>query len=289
MAARRAAGGRAHRRTCEAERHDVGRTLALAPAAARFADNRGQATLVFAGEVVLPDAPALPHRNAASWSSPHAVEVAFSSPFPYPGGDLCVEIDGDPVAGMASPWWPVDCALFTHDARTNSVGIPCDPALEVTAARAGMLPGNTAWLFAAGRPHTAGIVMLGAEPSLPGIPLDVIGATGCRAYVQPVVTLGVGFGAATRRAAADAALTLQLPMASHLLGATLGVQWLGYPSPVNAAGLGLSAGLRLQLASSLPSPDAVQIRSGPLGPSAPWPEAGDVSVDRFPVVRLTGR
>jgi hypothetical protein len=266
-------------------------TGGAAPAQASeiFAVNQSAPTLVFAGEVVIPDSPALAHRDAATWSAPHAVAIPFAAPFSYPGGALAIDLRGEPVAGARSPWWPVDCALYTHAGQVSRVGATCDPLLVVEASRASAQPGSSLVLLASGRPHSVGVVLLGPSASLPGLPLDAVGAPGCSLYVDPLVTIPAPFGAATRRAAADASLALKLPAAGHLLSASLGVQWLDFPSPVTPAGFATSEGLQITLAGALPPFDAVQVRSGPLDATAPWPAAGDVTVNRFPVLRLDGR
>ncbi|HLU40397.1 MAG TPA: hypothetical protein VK081_13510, partial [Planctomycetota bacterium] len=176
--------------------------VTLAPAltspdrvAAVFAANRGPATVVFDGEVVIPDSPALPHRNAATWSSPHAVEIQFSTPFVHAGGDLCIELRGEPVAGAASPWWPIDCALYPHDAQVTPIGQSCDPLLVASASRASLQPGGSAWLFATGAPTSAAVAVLGAEARIPGMSLTPIGAPGCHLYVEPMAMLATTFTA----------------------------------------------------------------------------------------------
>jgi hypothetical protein len=93
------------------------RSLAPDAASPAFAANRGlDATEVFRGELVVPDAPALAHRDQVTWQSPHAIEFLFTTSFFYRSGDLYLEVEGSPVAAATSPWWPIDYDLFTHDA-----------------------------------------------------------------------------------------------------------------------------------------------------------------------------
>ena len=55
-----------------------------------FAANRGSASLVFQGRVNLPSSPRLANRHAATWATPNAVTLAFTQPWRYTGGHLCV-------------------------------------------------------------------------------------------------------------------------------------------------------------------------------------------------------
>jgi hypothetical protein len=144
-------------------------------------------------------------------------------------------------------------------------------------------------MFATGAPSAAGVLLVGDDARLPGIPLTALGAPGCHAYVQPLLAVGTFFSAPGRRAAGDAAVRLDLPSSANLLGATLGVQWACCPSLATPSGLATSGALRLRLATVLPPLDAAQVRSGPLPGAEPWPAFGDVTPNRFPVLRLTGR
>ena len=84
------------------------RSRAIAPSAV-FTDNAGtDATTVFAARLALPSSPVV--QGTPTWIASHVARIQFSTPFRYRGGDLCVEVRGEPVSGQTSPSWVVDYA-----------------------------------------------------------------------------------------------------------------------------------------------------------------------------------
>lgn len=272
---------------------DVVVRLSTAPGAIKdaspvFATNHGvDVREVFRGRVTVPPAPALSHRDGATWSTPHAIEVPFTLPFRYAGGTLCIDVEGSPVTGASSPWWRVDFELFTHDAHAVSVGSGCDPRSSAHASRATLLPGGSVDLLASGPRGAAGVLVLGTNVLSPGINLAFLGAPGCTVRVLPGLTLSGVFVAGRPPEYGDIDMNVQLPASNALLGGTLAVQWIVFPNPINAGRLSTTNALELHLASLPPSLPGVLVRSGPLSATQPMPTTGRVFPQLMPVVRLS--
>ncbi len=262
---------------------------AVAPhaAAASFANNRGSdAREVFRGEVDLPNAPALAHRDAISWQAPHAVEFPFSAPFAYQSGALCLDIDGAPVAGAAAPWWRIDYDLFTHDAQLAGLGQSCDPKTSATASRESLVAGGTLRLIGVGPVGAVGFVALDGATLSPPWDLTPIGAPGCALHVLPTVLVGTAYQSPAVGGYGPANVRLQLPTGSDLLGARLATQWLAYPNPIHPGQLSVTNALTMQVASSVPNLAGAIVRTGPVFEPAPLPDFGDVHPNTVPVVCL---
>lgn len=251
-----------------------------------FAENHGSDRAeVFRGRVQVPAAPLLSHRDGATWSLPHAVEVPLA-PFPYSGGSLCIDLDGAALPGVSSGWWRADFELLLHDAGVLSVGAGCDPRSRAAVSRSTLLPGGSVDLLCSGPAGAVGVLALDASTTPPGIDLGFMGAPGCRVLVLPALMLGGVFGASRPGTYGDIDLVLRLPATGSLLGRGMAVQWVVYPSPVNAARLTTTNALELQV-SSLPSRlPGVLVRSGPRSATDPAPASGRVLPHVMPVLRL---
>lgn len=254
-----------------------------------FARNHGASVQqVFAGRISIPASPALSHRNAATWSAPDVVSLPLTTPWPYAGGHLCVDLSGSPVPGAASGFWPVDAELQTTDATVTYLGTACDPRLRLRASRATLVPGGTVRFVSSGPPGSPGAVMIGMPPQVPGIDLGFVNAPGCELSVFPAVAVGVSHSNPVRGSYGDAALRLTLPASSSLLSSAFGSQLLNYGNPTTASGIATSTALALQLASTPPRFDVVQVRTGPLGVGVTRTE-GEVIAAVAPVLRLSAR
>lgn len=255
-----------------------------------FAHNEGNDVReVFRGMITIPDAPALAHRDAATWQSPHAVAVDFTAPFPYLGGTLCLDIEGSPDAMQPARWWPIDFDLATHDAQVAQLGSSCNPRAQALCSPSDLLPGGSVRLIGIGRERTLAGLMLGARQATPPLSLDGIGATGCVAHLLPDVTLGNTYSGAPSAGMAAACAHLHLPNLPSLANATLYAQWLAYPDPINPAQLSTTAGLALQMASATTQLSGVVVRTGPLSGTAPTPGDGRVLPQIVPVLCLRHR
>jgi hypothetical protein len=276
------AGGRAH----------VTITLSHAARTPRFAQpvfaaNRGQdGVQVFAGDVVLPDAPALSNRNQVTWESPHAVDFPFTVPFPFQGGTLCMDVDGAPVTNFSSPWWPVDYDLFTHDAQLSVVGTSCDNRMSATASLETMLPGGTLRLIGIGPMQSVGVALIGVSLMNPGLHLAFLRAPGCHAHVLPTLSFATSYLPPASGGYGGASVGLPLPSESYLLGALLHSQWLAFPNPINPGQLATTNALSLQLATRAPGLAGVTVRTGIVAEPAPLPAGGNVLPHLLPVMCL---
>src|SRR5690606_1044808 len=211
------------------------------------ANHGAPTTIVFDATVDLPAAPRLSHRNGATWSVPDIVTVPFSAPFTYPGGILCLEFRGEPVAGRASTWWPIDCESDGVRGRRTSLGPGCgrvasQAALTATAAESGLRPGATAELVHLTDSTAATILALAVQPLRDPFELAGLGAPGCWLHVLPDVTLpapvtGSYFG----RGIGSARCALRIPEGPASLGAVLYAQWFD----ATTHGLAASNGLQL--------------------------------------------
>jgi hypothetical protein len=173
------------RRTAAAETYAGGSatlsvTLSIAPHAtlacsARFADNVGpNAVQVFDGTVVLPTSP--PTAGATvTWTPDNVVRVPFETAFVYPGGTLCVDIVGQPVAGQETNWWMADAVfediagtVIDHGGGCGSLGGSAGAWSSVQERS--LLAGGHARLFAYGTPLGLGLAAFGNANPI-GIPL----------------------------------------------------------------------------------------------------------------------
>ncbi len=254
-----------------------------------FADNRGTPTVVFDGELALPAVTA--PTGAAPWATPSAVRVPFSTPFVHGSGDLCIEIEGTPVVTPAA--WSVDYEHRAVGATVSPRGTPCGgPSnhFRNTALAWGrhLVPGSTGILVSFGQPSTPAIVVLGAAPIDPGVPLDGIGATGCKVYVRPDIAVPTAYGALTGPTPfAPLRFELELPASTTLLGKTFHAQWVNLetgPARSNPAGLTTTNALDITMAATPPPVMMSTVSSRQVDPSLPWPDEGRIQVARGPVL-----
>lgn len=251
-----------------------------------FATNHGTSVVeVFRGEVVVPDAPALAGRHGATWQSPDAVTIPFTAPFPYAGGHLCIDVEGTPVAGVVSPWWRIDGEAFLHDASVTPVGQDCDPKATGFASRDTLLPGGTVRCVGTGPAGAMGVFLLGVAPLGSGVDLGFLGAPGCVAHVQPLVSVATVYTYPGPDGYGSRNLELQLPDDRVMLGGTLLSQWASYPNPRNAAALTVSRALALRLASRSNTLVGATVRTGPA--AASLPDAGQVVPQVMPVLKIS--
>jgi hypothetical protein len=264
-------------------------TPARSPSSAveAFSANEGNdAREVFRGLVVIPDAPALSHRNGATWESPHAVEVTFATSFRYAGGTLCVDIEGTPVAGFRSPWWRIDYDLTTHDGRVAPFGQPCDPRTRAFASATTLVPAGSVRLFASGPTTSVGVLLLGATRLPAPLPLGFLGAPSCTLDIAPMVALGTDYSALPHQGYGTATLGLQLPGTREVAGALLVAQWAAFPAAQNPASLSTTNAVELGIAASPLPPRSVMVRTGPADGASPLPAYGRVLPHLAPVFCL---
>lgn len=264
---------------------DITVTLSVAPHAAVLAaptldDNHAaNRTTAFVGRVTLPASTSLAARQAAWTNAEDVVTITLQSPWTYPGGTVCIDIDGTPVAGQAAPYWPVEGALDTGSSgAAQTSGQSCGELGQLDISVTHLAPGSTA-PFAVEGPIGVSTAFLFGTP-IPALDLTLIGSPGCTLQVVPVATLPSAFdrssqipGALPR---ASSVLELDLPNSPAVLSTAMRAQLVALTAPLTT-----SNGLDFTLASAAPTLGAAYIRAKPGAPR------GRVSTTRVPVVRLT--
>lgn len=268
-------------------------TRAPTPAAAdaTFANNEGSDVAeVFRGVVTLPDAPALSNRNGAGWLREHTVRIPLASTFHYQSGTLCIDIEGTPVTGAASPWWRIDYDWSSHDGRTTTLGQACDSRSHAFASANTLLPSGSVRLTSSGPIGSVGIALLGASQLPSPLPLGFLGAPTCTLDIVPILNLGTSYGPPASQGYGIAGFELQLPASPSLAGGVLFAQWAAFPAAQNPQSLSTTNALELRVATLLPPPSrSVTVRTGPLAASASVPMAGRVLPHMAPVVCFQSR
>jgi hypothetical protein len=256
----------------------------------RFADNLGTGQLAFAGRIQLPAAPALSDRNSAGWTGPDAVAVPFSAPFSYPGGTLCIQVDGSPV-GAGSSWWPVDFAADGPAGSVTKLGGSCsDPfgrlRMPANADPQSLRPGTTARLLTIVEPDHFAIAMI--DFALLPTPIDLapFGAPGCALYVAPLFALPAAVTAPYGPSQPGAAnLDLQLPDETTSLGACFFAQWIA----LGPSRFATTNAVKCQVATQVGGLLAAVVESHAVEPASPFPATGRILPHRTPLLRLLVR
>lgn len=254
----------------------------------RFDDNLGAAGhVVFTGSVQLPAAPRLPHRNAATWSAPDAVTVAFTPAYRYAGGVLCIEIEGEPESGSASDWWPVDAETDGVRGRRTIVGQGCGPVAvqasnTATVDARELRADSTVRLLHLAEAGSVSLAAISAGALGSPIELGMFGAPGCWLQILPDLTVPVAVGGdPLRRNIGSALLPLRIPNAPASLGATFYAQWFD----LGVRGLSVSNAVKLEIASAVTTLDAAMLTSRRTD-AGRFPEVGRVEMGVMPVLRL---
>ncbi len=259
-----------------------------------FTDNSGPAPVtVFNGTVALPASTAA--QNPPVWAAPNAVELRFIAPYPYLGGDLCIEIEGEPVAAGGRILWSVDAVQEFTGSRVRNFGTPCGVGAlrsDTTAAASArfLLPGSDAFVTTFGEPGTPGLVMFGAAQT--SVSLQNIGATGCTLYAAPTLVVPFVFGTPLgSQLDSGHLLRIPLPLSANALGMSVFAQGVNLESaPIsNPAGITTTNGLELTIGTAMPPAALSTVRSLPVASGQPYPASGRVFVGRGPIVRLTHR
>ncbi len=258
-----------------------------------FAQNRGSNPVVaYDGSVVLPASVGAP--VPAPWSTAHALRIAFTQPFRYTGGVLCIGIEGEPVDPPEGFLWWADYDYEGEPGTVQVLGAGCGQAMAANTTTAGasardLRPGSTTRLWSVGWPNTAGALLLGAPLAQP-VSLAGLGAPGCNAYVTAGVFLNTVYPAASSGIAWTVSYQdLDLPGSAALMGQTLAAQALNLEPTgqgSNAAGLTTTNGVALTVASQPVPGSMATVTSKVTGDGQPFPVSGRVSVSRAPVLQL---
>lgn len=209
-------------------------------ARSRFADNLGLASqVVFQGTVRLPDSSAPQGRSVGFGVAEDELAVTLQTPFAYPGGTLCIDLEGAPRRRpVGTSFWAVDAVLDTlHGASPGTarpIGSSCSTAASRTAdqlplrsyygSRHDLVPGSTVTFSADLGLQTAPILLVGV--AAPGIDLHALGlaAPGCELLVAGDLALAATPRPQPAWGIAFATVRMQLPASQSLLGATFRTQ-----------------------------------------------------------------
>lgn len=255
-----------------------------------YQHNVGQDALqVFVGNVTLPTSPAVVGPQVA-WTPNNIVRIVFTTPFPYQGGTLLVDIVGQPVAGQNANWWMADAEFEDLEGTITQIGAGCGayggPNHEwAHAATRTLLPGAHARFWAYGPPNGFAIAAFGAASPVP-IPLAAFGmpGIGCNMYLQPGLVLSTSvkmFVPETNPLLAAyggiAEARIRLPDDPWVYGLTLTTQWLDMTQ------LATSNAIQWTVASAMPTLDMALVEGSPLDVT------GEVSVHLAQVMRIEYR
>jgi hypothetical protein len=252
-----------------------------------YSQNVGiDAALVFSGQVTLPTSPAT-SGSPIPWSSNNVVRVAFSQPFHYNGGTLCLDVTGMRMAGQEANWWMADAVFEDIAGTTAEIGTGCGAyggpqgQWSEVAARS-LLPGGYARLWAYGPPASAGFAVFGA-PSPTPLPLATLGipTPNCYCHLQPGTIVGSVVASFVPELVPDlqsrggvAEVRLHLPNQSWVFGVQMTTQWF------ELSQLATSNAITWTVAQSMPSLDMA------LNEGDPGDTTGEVSVHLAHVLRF---
>ena len=256
----------------------------------QFALNRGpNPTLVFSGPVSFPSSPA-ESGPAVAWTASNTVDIAFTQPYQYLGGPLCIDITGSSAQPPA--WWMVDAAWDDTSGSAISVGTGCGIYGDATThswadVDVGTLtPGSVALFTAAGTPSGLAFMIIAGQISGIGIPLSSLGLpadAACRSHLHPqsilssrVTTFGAPAHPLLTAQGGIAEASLALPHEPWMLSQTLACQWMDLQQ-----NFAVSQAIQWTTSSALPGLDMAAIE-GWIGDPR-----GYLTVRKVPVVKLT--
>jgi hypothetical protein len=193
--------------------------------------------LVFRGPMVAPASPA-PLGATVPWDAQNTIEIAFTQPFPYRGGTLCIDLRGMPVG--ANAWWPVDVAQDLTAGQVRYVGASChDPQIVATVdktrthtvSESTLIVGNSVRSFARGTPNALASLLVGLRELTPPVDLGAVGAPGCRLSIEPLAALptqqvSAPIVPALVHIGGYVSATLHVPSDGALFDAQFALQWL---------------------------------------------------------------
>jgi hypothetical protein len=228
--------------------------------ASAFADNAGTSVEVFQGTIQFPTSPPAAG-PVVPWTAANTVRIAFTTPYSYAGGPLCLDITGSPVAGQAVTWWPVDAECEALAATTTDLGGGCGAygganheGAYVTPGS--LVPGGHAHLFAHGTPFGLAIAAIGQRSPV-GVPMSLLGfasPAGCDLHLATIdVLLAAVFvpdpHPMLALAGGRADVELKIPAIPQALGFTATAQWFDWSASTT------SNAIEWTIAPSIPTLD----------------------------------
>jgi hypothetical protein len=244
----------------------------LAPSNLFAANVGGNAVVVFQGTVTIPASPATgPAQTQVPWTPNNTVRIAFTTPFVYPGGTLCIDITGTPIAGQET-WWMADAAeevisgtLAVETAISAGCGIYGGPLKQWSEVHArSLVPGGQGVFRAQGTPFGVGLAMFGFPGTTP-FSLGTLAQSGCTLGLDvgsPIVILPAMFEPETDPllvGVATAEVLIGIPASISMFGAGMATQWFDWPQLVT------SNTIRWMIGGALPTLDMALIEGHPQG------------------------
>lgn len=260
-------------------RVDVGpASRTIAAPSSTFSDNGIGLTNVFDGPVSRAALPGLVPVIPSSVDD-GLVEIAFTNPYPYSGGDLLIDLTGSRVPSR-SGFFTIDAAV--PEAQTAGTvtsfadGCGAFGPRPATVGSRHLVPGSSPRFLCVGEVGAAANLMIGLQLPQP-FDLSLFGAPGCLLHVAALLEVPTvipnSFGAPSLGGVAQ--VTTDLPATPHLLGASVVGQWAVVGSTIE-----LSNALRIDLASQMPG-EPISIVQG-----ATTSTVGRVRVGVAPVLRF---
>jgi hypothetical protein len=238
-----------------------------------FAANVGSnAVMVFQGTVTVPASPATaPAQTAVAWTPNNIVRIAFTTPFVYPGGTLCIDITGTPITGQET-WWMADAAeevipgtAAVETAISAGCGIYGGPLKQWSEVHArSLVPGGQGVFRAQGTPFGVGLAMFGFPGTSP-FPLGSLAQQGCTLGLDvgsPITILPAMFEPEIDQllvGQATAEILIGIPASTTLFGAGMATQWFDWPQLVT------SNTIRWTIGGAIPTLDMALVEGHPLG------------------------
>ncbi|MCB9872274.1 MAG: hypothetical protein H6837_20635 [Planctomycetes bacterium] len=259
----------------------------------QFGVNRPAPTVVFANTVAVPDSPEV-GATTQPWDPRNTIRIDFSTPYPYAGGTLCIELVGRPVKGKEPVRWNVDHELAEAGGAVREFGTSCSPfaahGSSLNAETTGLTIGSSLRLVGFGRTGSSPLLLIGARAIPGGVDLTPMGAPGCSQLVDAMAAQPLlYYPPRVEKAAAFFNFRAQVPADGSLLAARVYFQSVdietGLPKPwSNPAGLTTSNAVELHLASTHPVLGMAVVRA--TMPTASEPATGSVDVEAAPVMRV---
>jgi hypothetical protein len=192
-----------------------------------LARNLPSSVEVYRGTLDIPAAP--PVSGALGFDPPDAIQIRFSAPYPYAGGDLCIDLVGVPLAATR---WPVDAASDPARGSVTSFGVACGRYASIVGETAlvaprELIPGRTVRFVGRGEPGSAAFLLFGLSALSQSVDLAFLGAPGCSLHVSSFATAATTYGPAEIGPAFGglANVLIHIPGDPALLGARFVTQW----------------------------------------------------------------
>lgn len=249
-----------------------------------YANNPGPAPInVFNGTVTFPTSPPV-IGPSVSWTTNNVVRIPFTTPFPYSGGTLCIDVIGSPIAGQEVNWWMADAEFEDLPGSTNDLGGGCGnyggPTSQwANVQRRSLVAGGTARMFAYGTPNGLAIAAIGQKSAV-GTPLSLLGFNsppGCELFLSTLDMLEVRIFAPDTQTpwrGGRADVELKIPGIAAALGLSLTTQWLDWTQSTS------SNAIEWTIAPAIPSLDMALVDGDP------QEATGNVTVHLAHVIRF---